>query len=224
MTFYDRLLQETAPARADFLAIPALAAAIEQGVPRELYVAYLSEAYHHVKYTVRLLALALARTGDADAEYQRALVEYIDEEKGHETWILDDIRAMGGDSDAVRRGRGGFACRTMIGYMHYAIEHLSPYAMLGMVHVLEGISVMIADKAAKAIRAQLGAGTAGFSYLTSHGGLDVSHVAFFRQLVDGIADPAQQAVIIDTANVIYRLFGDMFRDLGRKWEQRANAA
>jgi hypothetical protein len=31
--------------------------------------------------------------------------EYIEEEYGHEQWILNDIKACGGDWEAVRDGR-----------------------------------------------------------------------------------------------------------------------
>ena len=44
----------------------------------------------------------------------------------------------------------------------------------------------------------------------SHGALDVEHVRFFRTLVDGIHEPAAQAAIVETAEVVYRLWGLMF--------------
>ena len=52
--------------------------------------------------------------------------------------------------------------------------------MLGSVHVLEGMSTLLADKAAGDDRALTGGGgKEGFSYLRSHGALDIEHVAFF---------------------------------------------
>ena len=62
MTPFDRLYQETAPARERFLAIPLVKEALEKGGPRGLYLAFLTEAYHHVKHTFPLLAFASART------------------------------------------------------------------------------------------------------------------------------------------------------------------
>lgn len=56
-------------------------------------------------------------------------------------------------------------------------------AMLGMVHVLEGLSAQLALGAAHKLRASVGAaGEGGFSYLASHGRLDQQHVALFRAL------------------------------------------
>src|ERR1700688_4414380 len=116
MSFYDRLMAETAKDRDAFLAIPIVQHAIRNGAPRSLYIDFLTEAYHHVKHTFPLLALAASRT--TDEIYQDALVEYMDEERGHEMWILDDITAMGGDREAVRQGRPGSACQVMVGYAY----------------------------------------------------------------------------------------------------------
>src|ERR1700751_4843378 len=213
MSFYDRLVTETTKERKAFLAIPIVQHAIHNGASRSLYLDFLTEAYHHVKHTFPLLALAASRT--SDERYQDALVEYMEEERGHEKWILDDIRTIGGQPDAVRVGQGGPACRIMVGYAYYAIEHVSPYAFLGSVHVLEGMSVLLADKLADAMKTSLGLETdAGFTYLRTHGSLDADHVAFFRKLVDGFDDPATQRIIIDNAKIFYRLYGAIFLDLG----------
>jgi pyrroloquinoline quinone (PQQ) biosynthesis protein C len=214
VTFYDRLQRETAAEREAFLSIPLIQHALKSGVGRAPYLAFLAQAYHHVRHTFPLLALAASRT--TDERYQDALVEYMDEERGHEKWILDDIRALGGNADAVRDGQAGPACQIMVGYTYYAIEHVSPWAMLGSVHVLEGVSVLLADRAADAIRLALKrVGDEGFSYLRSHGSLDQEHVAYFRQLVNGITDPHVQTLVIEQSRLFYRLYGGIFLELSQ---------
>src|ERR1700726_4941843 len=222
MSFHERLLSETAKDREAFLAIAIVHHAIRNGAPRSLYIDFLTEAYHHVKHTFPLLALAASHT--SDERYQDALVEYMEEERGHEKWILDDIRAVGGNPDAVRTGTPGAPCQIMVAYAYYAIEHISPFAFLGSVHVLEGISVLLADKLANAMKTSLGLESdSGFSYLRTHGSLDSEHVAFFRTLVDGFDDPDTQRIIIDHAAIFYRLYGSIFHDLGARAEL-SNAA
>jgi pyrroloquinoline quinone (PQQ) biosynthesis protein C len=223
MTPFEGLYEETAEARERFLAIPLVKHAVANGATRELYLAFLTEAYHHVKHTFPLLALAAAHT--RDERYQSALAEYMNEERGHDKWILDDIRAMGGDAAAVEWGKPGMACQVMVGYAYYSIEWISPYALLGMVHVLEGLSVMLAGKVAGAVQNALGAeGAGGFSYLRSHGTLDVEHTALFRRLVDSLEDPKALDVIIGAARVMYRLYGAIFEDLGARFGSIAHAA
>ena len=99
-----------------------------------------------MKHTFPLLSLAAALT--KDERYQDALFEYMKEERGHDKWILDDIRALGGNADKVANGKPDMSCEIMVGYAYYAIEHISPYAILGMVHVLEGLSTMLAHSVA----------------------------------------------------------------------------
>jgi len=217
MSFYEQLVTETTESREAFLSIPLVRNTLRNGAPRGLYLDFLAEAYHHVKHTFPLLALAASRT--SDERFQDALVEYMEEERGHEKWILNDIRALGGDPDAVRDGQGGPACRIMVGYAYYAIEHISPHAFLGSVHVLEGMSVLLADQLADVMKASLGLESDnGFSYLRTHGSLDSEHVAFFRTLVDGFDDRKTQSIIIDNATMFYRLYGSIFRDLGARVE------
>jgi pyrroloquinoline quinone (PQQ) biosynthesis protein C len=215
MTPHDRLLAETASARAQFLSIPLLARALAGDVPQPLYLAFLTEAYHHVRHTCPLLSLAAAKTDDA--AYRKALYTYIAQEQGHEEWILADIAAMGGDVEAASGAAPGSSCGAMVRYAYYATEWISPYALLGMVHVLEGTSAELAAKAAIALRKSFGSvGDRGFSYLVSHGELDKDHTAFFRELVNRLRAPSAGAAIIDCANVMYRLYGDIFRDLERR--------
>jgi pyrroloquinoline quinone (PQQ) biosynthesis protein C len=214
MTPHDRLLAATEAARTEFLGIPLLARALVGEVPRPLYVAFLEQAYHHVGHTCPLLSLAAAKT--QDGEYRQALYAYIDAERGHEDWIAADIAALGGATEPARFTAPGIACRAMVGYAYYAIEWISPYALLGMVHVLEGASARLASKAATALKKSFGLeGDGGFSYLLTHGELDTDHVAFFRDLVNRLQAPAAIEPIIDCATVIYRLYGDLFRDLER---------
>ncbi len=226
VSFYDELLDAAAVERDGFMAIPVIARACAQGVSRAAYVDYLSQAYHHVRQTCPLLALAASRCGARDAAYREALFDYIAEERGHEAWILEDIAALGGDARGVRDGAPRLPCHLMVAYAHYAVAFVSPYAMLGMVHVLEGMSVAMAQRAASSIAARVGVGAdgGGFRYLSSHGGLDVEHVAFFQRLVDQIDGIEEREAIVATARVIYRLYGDVFREVAGRHEELSDAA
>jgi hypothetical protein len=159
MSFHDRLLLATAGPRADFLATPALCDAVRDGADRPLYLAYLAQAYHHVRWTCPLLRLAADRCGPADRRLAAALGHYVAEELGHECWILDDIRALGGDASPGHLPPPNWANRAMVGTVRDAIANTSPYAILGMVHVLEGISSLLAVAGAERTAARLGVTT-----------------------------------------------------------------
>ena len=87
------LAQQTAPARAELFAIPVIADALAGRITRAQYLAFLTEAYHHVKHTVPLLMACGSRLPESKGWLRTAIVEYIAEEAGHEEWILNDIAA-----------------------------------------------------------------------------------------------------------------------------------
>ncbi|OJX71798.1 AMP-binding protein [Magnetospirillum sp. 64-120] len=227
MNFHEMLITETHRERQDFLSIPLIARTVAEGADLPLYLSFLHSAYHHVRHTVPLLQAALAACGPDDAVLAAGLREYVAEETGHDEWILDDIVALGGDGQATRRARPPVAVRAMVATAYHLIAEEGPYALLGMVHVLEGMSVALAIQAAQSIRARLGAEATsggGFSYLTSHGGLDVGHVEGFARLLDAIDTPARRRVVVDAARDFYGLYGNVFRALAPRPAEISHAA
>jgi hypothetical protein len=53
--FHARLIAQSAEARAAFQALPILGEAVQGRVSREDYIAFLIQAYHHVRHTTPLL-------------------------------------------------------------------------------------------------------------------------------------------------------------------------
>ena len=211
MSFFARLITETAPGQQSLASVPQIQDGLAGRISLPTYIAYLTEAYHHVKHTVPLMQAAKARLDDAHARFRDALDEYISEETGHEAWILNDIRNCGGDPEAVRTGNPRPATQAMVDYVYDYIAQVNPMGFFGMVLVLEGTSTAMATHGAAAVAASLGLGPQCFSYLTSHGALDVEHMAFFQRLMDEVEDPADQAAIIEVAHGIFQRFGDLFR-------------
>ena len=212
MGFYDELLSRTVAERAELLAVPAITDCLAGRVTLTRYVAFLREAYHHVKHTVPLLMACGARLGEERSALRKAITEYIAEENGHEAWILDDLRACGGDPEAARRGRPAAATELMVAYVYDYIARVNPAGLLGMVHVLEGTSSAIATSAAQVIARALELPPAAFTYLSSHGALDQEHVRFFENTVNRL-DPEDREHVVHVARRVYRLYGDIFRGL-----------
>lgn len=213
MSFHDTLVQHTQSAAATLQSAAIIQNALRGEITRAEYVAFLTEAYHHVKHTVPLLMAAGARLPEDKEWLREAVAEYISEEVGHQEWILNDLAACGVDKEAVRHGRPALATELMVAYAYDTIQRGNPLGFFGMVHVLEGTSIAIADRAADAIAEATGLPRKAFTYLRSHGGLDVEHVKFFKGLMDRITDPAEQDVILHAASVFFRLYGDIFRSL-----------
>ncbi len=213
MAFYDQLVNGTDKTRASFMGIPVLQRALSGNVTIDEYVDFLGQAYHHVKHTVPLMMACGSRLSEDRHWLLKALGQYIEEEMGHEHWILDDIRACGGDPDAVRLATPHPATELMVAYAYDVVQRRNPAGFFGMVFVLEGTSVRLASQAAQAIKEKLRLPAGAFRYLTSHGALDQDHLAFFEGLMNRVEDPADQAMIRHCATMFYRLYGDIFRSL-----------
>jgi len=220
MDFYRQLVEQTASARQGLLATPIIQGALRGEVSLTSYVAFLREAYHHVRHTVPLLQAMKAALPPHHAWLYGALDEYIEEEAGHDEWILDDIRACGSDAEAVRHGAPGHATEVMVACAYDTIARGNPLGFFGMVHVLEGTSVSLALLAADAIQQPLALPDAAFSYLRSHGTLDQEHTAHFALLMARIDEPQDRAAIVHGARAFYRLYGDVFRSLPLPQVQR----
>lgn len=213
MNFYQTLHTATAPARERMLAAPVIAACRNGQINRDIYLAFLTQAYYHVRHTVPLLMATGARLGQ-DYEWVRgAIAEYIAEEYGHQEWILNDIAACGGDAESVRQGQPGQPIELMVAFLYDQIQRGNPMGFFGMVHVLEGTSVAIALTVAEQLKNGLGLPANAMSYLSSHGTLDQEHLKFFESLMNKVEDPADQQAIIHASNMVYRLYGDMLHDL-----------
>ncbi len=213
MSFHARLLADTAEARKSLLGAPIIQACLRGEVSLPSYLAFLREAYHHVRHTVPLMRACKAALPARNRWLEGPLDEYAEEEIGHDQWILNDIAAAGGDPGAVRRGPPGVATEVMVAYAYDTVARGNPLGFFGMVHVLEGTSVSLALLAADQIQRRLALPNGAFSYLRSHGTLDQEHVAHFQELMDRIEDPADQAAIVHAARVFFRLYGDVFRGL-----------
>jgi hypothetical protein len=109
----------------------------------------------------------------------------------------------------------------MVAYAYHTIDRRNPVGFFGMVHVLEGTSTAIATAAADAIRESLRLPTSAFTYLASHGSIDVGHVKFFEDLMNRLDDTHDQEAVLDCSRAMYRLYGDIFRSLPQRAAERA---
>ena len=224
MSFYDRLIAETEKERIDFTSIPLIREAVRSGASRELYLDFLTQAYHHVKHTFPLLAFAAART--TDEAYQDALVEYMEEERGHEKWILNDIEAMGGNAAAVRDGDAGhrlpgdgglhLLCDRMGEPLRHARQrarargHVDPARRQGR-RRHPALARPVAARTASPISARTGRSTSSTSPSS-------------RRWSNGIPTPTTQQIVIDASKVFYRLYGDIYHELATRHPIKSHAA
>jgi thiaminase len=215
MSFSAELRAATASDRERLLSAPIIADCLAGRVSRDSYRAFLTEAFHHVKHTVPLLMACGARLPERLEWLRRGVAEYIEEEYGHEQWILADLAEAGFDAIAARDAEPSAATEIMVSYAYDTVQRRNPVGFFGMVLVLEGTSAAIATRAAEIISARLELPRRAFTYLLSHGALDQQHVGHFDGLIDRLDDAGDRAAVLHAARMFYRLYGDVFRALPR---------
>jgi pyrroloquinoline quinone (PQQ) biosynthesis protein C len=215
-SFFIRLLELTDASRREFEAIPKVHAMVHHGLRLEEYKAFLHDLYHVVWHFCPIMAAAAARCGDAFRGVRYELYDRIQDEKGHEAWVLEDIEVMGGDVRGAAASEPSTPVQAMIAYNYYAAEHVHPCSVLGMLYVLEVLSSVYGGRAADSIASALGreASGGGFKFLSSHASMDVEHMARLNKLVKTIAEPEAQAAIVNSTRVNFFQFGAMFGDSG----------
>ena len=196
--------------------MPAWQKRIHHGLKLAEYRAFLHDLYHIVWHFCPVMAAAAARCGDDFRDVRYALYERIEEEKGHEDWVLEDIGAMGGDVAGAWRIPPSDPVQAMIGFNYHGAERVHPFAVLGMLYMLEVVSSVyggrVSDSIARALGRDVNGG--GFRFLTSHATMDVDHMASLIKLIKTIADPAAQRAIINSTRVNFYQFRQMFGDGG----------
>ena len=108
-TFFNELEASTQEPRASLERTEVIRRCLDGQVELQTYQAFLTEAYHHVKHTVPLLMACGARLPDRLDWLRGAIVHYVEEEYGHQEWILNDLQNCGIDKDLIRHGNPQFA-------------------------------------------------------------------------------------------------------------------
>ncbi len=215
MSFFITLVEDSDASRRAIESSPKVQSMIHKGLSLPEYRAFLRDLYHIVWHFCPIMATAAARCDDRLRNIRYDLYERIEEEKGHEEWVLEDIKAVGGDMN-VQAAVPSAPVQAMIGFNYYAAERVHPCSVLGMLYVLEVVASVyggkVADAIARAIGRETGAG--GFRFLSSHATMDADHMAKLNVLLKTIGDPAAQAAIINATRVNFYQFGQLFSEGG----------
>ena len=212
-TFYESLIESTEKERNYLLSSPVLVECMQGNVSIEQYIGFLKEAFHHVKHTVPLFMNCGGRLSDEYEWLREAIAEYIEEEIGHQEWILNDLAVCGADKQAMRNSTPDMNTELMVSYAYDTVNRKNPIGLFGMVFVLEGTSIALATQAADIIKEKLELPGNAFSYLSSHGSLDIKHIEFYKDLVNKFDCEQDKEAVIHCAKMVYILYANIFRAL-----------
>ena len=210
-TFFADLIGRTDEDRRGFETHPVVMDAVAHGMPVGRYRALLLELYHVVWHFNPASAAAASRLGtpahDALQAVRHFLYEHMHEETGHETWVLNDLEAIGVAPSDARAHAPAIATLSLNGYNYWAADRRHPCSVLGMLYALEVVASVYGGPFASAIRESLLLeGDRGVSFIDSHASMDAKHMAELRQVLNQIKDGAAQAAIVESVRVNFHHF------------------
>ena len=212
MSFFLTLIESTDLRRRELEAVPKMHTMVHQGLTLPEYRAFLHDLYHIVWHFCPIMATAASRCGDDFKHVRYDLYERIEEEQGHEDWVLEDIQAVGGDVEATRAKAPSAPVQAMIAFNYYSAERTHPCSVMGMLYMLEVVASVYGGRVSESIARSIGrdVDSGGFKFLSSHATMDADHVAQMNILVKTITDPAAQQAIINSTQVNFYQFAQMF--------------
>ncbi|MFO1285582.1 MAG: iron-containing redox enzyme family protein [Rubrivivax sp.] len=210
-TFFADLVGRTDEDRRAFETHPVVLDAVAHGMPLQRYRALLLELYHVVWHFNPACAAAASRMGqpghDALQPIRHFLYEHMHEESGHETWVLNDLEAIGVPGSDARAHSPSLNTLSLVGYNYWAADRRHPCSVLGMLYTLEVVASVYGGPFAAAIRESLLLeGDRGVSFIDSHATLDAQHMAELRQVLNQVRDEAAQAAIVESVRVNFHHF------------------
>jgi pyrroloquinoline quinone (PQQ) biosynthesis protein C len=211
LPFFAELVSATDEDRRAFENHPVLMDAVAQGMSVERYRALLLELYHVVWHFNPVCAAAASRMGDPGHEalqpIRHFLYEHMQEETGHETWVLNDLEAIGVAPTAAQAHAPSVHTLALSGYNYWAADRRHPCSALGMLYALEVIASVYGGPFASAIRERLLLdGEQGVSFIGSHATMDAKHMADLRVVLNRLHDATAQAAVVESVRVNFHHF------------------
>lgn len=216
MTLLEKVRRQSAQELERFGQLPLNEELAKGTIKLERYKEFLNDLYHVVWHFCPVMAAAASKCPDSLAPVRYFLYDHIEEEKGHELWVLEDCRAIG-DAGLVEEVKHGHPCdevQGMIGFNYWVCERVHPCGALGMVYSLEAIAARLAGQAGAGVAQALDLPLDpphGVKFLATHGPMDSDHLGELEDLLGRFEDDRVADVVLNALRVNFRLCAGIFR-------------
>jgi pyrroloquinoline quinone (PQQ) biosynthesis protein C len=207
MKFFLDLVTRTDESRRAFENHPVVMDAVANGMSLERYRKLLLELYHVVWHFNPVCAAAASRMGDGHRAVRYFLYEHMQEEQGHEEWVMNDLQAMDVDPAVTLAHAPQPFTLALNGYNYWAADRKHPCSALGMLYALEVIASVYGGPFANALKERLFLqGERGVSFISSHATLDAEHMAELREILNLLEDEASREAVVESVLLNFHHF------------------
>jgi pyrroloquinoline quinone (PQQ) biosynthesis protein C len=207
LSVFAELVTRSDEDRRAFETHPVVVAAVADGMSLQRYRTLLLELYHVVWHFNPVCAAAASRMDDTLQPVRHFLYTHMHEEAGHETWVMNDLEAIGVAPQTTRDHAPSAYTLALSGYNHWAADRRHPASALGMLYALEVITSVYGGPFASAIRESLVLeGDRGVSFIASHATMDAQHMAELRKILNRLEGPAALAAVLESTRVNFHHF------------------
>ena len=206
--FFIDLVGKTDEARREFETNSRVLDIVANGLSLERYRALLLELYHVVWHFNPTCAAAAARITDQHRHVRYFLYDHMNDEKGHEEWVLNDLQVMGVDPARAKAYEPTLVMLGLNGYNYWSADRRHPCSVLGMLYALEVVASVYGGQMTAAIsESLLLEGDRGISFISSHATLDAEHMADLRVILNQIDDDDAKNAVIESTTFNFHQFG-----------------
>jgi len=206
--FFMELVSRTDEARREFETNSRVLDIVANGLNLERYRKLLLELYHVVWHFNPTCAAAACRITDQHRDVRYFLYDHMNEEKGHEEWVLNDLQVVGVSGEQARAYEPTLVMLGLNGYNYWSADRRHPCSVLGMLYALEVVASVYGGQMTAAItESLLLEGDRGISFISSHATLDAEHLADLRVVLNKIEDEPAQAAVIESTVFNFHQFG-----------------
>jgi hypothetical protein len=156
----------------------------------QFYPEYLRTMHSIVRSAVPLMESALERaselasTDDVAAGLVRYLAHHVDEERGHDQWLLEDLEATGADPREPLRRIPSPLVAALVGAQYYWLRHYHPISLIGHIAAIEGYPPPVGFAAR--LHDLTGYPKEAFRAIAIHERLDIRHRQELWDAIDGL--------------------------------------
>jgi pyrroloquinoline quinone (PQQ) biosynthesis protein C len=140
------------------------------------------------------------------------LLQKASEERGHERWLLADLRNLGWTPGQVHRTARCPSVEAYVAWNRFTAEAGAPLAFLGTSYVLEYLSVHRASAAADRLvaRGAIPNIHKALTFLRGHADADGDHVTELREVLRSLTNPREHAALVLSARTTRALYPGLF--------------